>query len=169
MQRVEYEHMGLDDIICKKRKKLSHHATSRMNLPKILSETESESEEMDQRRSAKKYRASTEAINDATIVEEMTKLRNENTQYKLMVDQLTTAALKRDEELERKQVLLESFKENSKLVAKLREMVECPVCLELPREGPVPVCPNGHVVCSPCLRRRRQIEGELITSCPSCR
>ena len=31
-------------------------------------------------------------------------------------------------------------------------LVECPVCLSLPREDrAVPCCPRGHFVCSPCL------------------
>ena len=45
------------------------------------------------------------------------------------------------------------------LVGKLRDKVECPVCLELPRQSPVHVCPNGHVVCAECVR----------TKCPTCR
>eukprot|EP00092_Neocalanus_flemingeri_P032245 GFUD01035050.1.p1 GENE.GFUD01035050.1~~GFUD01035050.1.p1 ORF type:complete len:288 (+),score=48.45 GFUD01035050.1:103-966(+) len=46
-----------------------------------------------------------------------------------------------------------------KLTAKLREHIECPVCLETPRSCPVPVCPNGHFVCHVC---KRDI-------CPTCR
>jgi len=46
-------------------------------------------------------------------------------------------------------------KENSdrdrKMVAELKDKVECPVCLVVPREGPVPCCPHGHITCSPCL------------------
>ena len=45
------------------------------------------------------------------------------------------------------------------LVGKLRDKVECPVCLELPRQSPVHVCPNGHVICAGCVR----------TQCPTCR
>ena len=29
---------------------------------------------------------------------------------------------------------------------KLKENVECPVCMEIPRAGPMFVCPNGHFV-----------------------
>jgi len=36
------------------------------------------------------------------------------------------------------------------LVQKLRDKVWCPVCFKVPRSAPVPVCPNGHVVCSSC-------------------
>ena len=44
----------------------------------------------------------------------------------------------------------------NKLEAKLRNLVECPVCLALPRKGPVPCCANGHLVCSPCLGKLRE-------------
>ena len=39
--------------------------------------------------------------------------------------------------------------------------VECPVCLEVPKSGPVSVCPNGHLVCSECKTRTK--------TCPTCR
>merc|ERR1712059_161817 len=41
----------------------------------------------------------------------------------------------------------------------LRDKVECPVCLDVPKKAPIPVCPNGHVVCSKCVREK----------CPTCR
>jgi len=41
----------------------------------------------------------------------------------------------------------------------LKDKVECPVCLEIPRSGPVYVCPNGHAVCKKC----------KTESCPTCR
>jgi len=45
-------------------------------------------------------------------------------------------------------------------VGTLRKRVECPVCLEIPRSGPVFVCKNGHFVCQKCKRGG---------SCPTCR
>ena len=45
--------------------------------------------------------------------------------------------------------------EKKKFEAKLQNMVECPVCLTLPREGPVPCCANGHLVCNPCFGKLR--------------
>ena len=45
------------------------------------------------------------------------------------------------------------------LVRKLRDKVECPVCFDVPKSAPVPVCPNGHVVCVKCVRE----------VCPTCR
>ena len=45
------------------------------------------------------------------------------------------------------------------LVVKLQAKVECPVCFDVPKQAPVPVCPNGHVVCQGCKR----------DLCPTCR
>ena len=45
------------------------------------------------------------------------------------------------------------------MLEKLKDKMECPVCLDIPRSGPVPVCPNGHVVCKEC---KKDI-------CPICR
>jgi len=47
------------------------------------------------------------------------------------------------------------------LASKLREQVECPVCLDVPMPGPVSVCPNGHLVCAQCKTRTK--------TCPTCR
>jgi len=46
------------------------------------------------------------------------------------------------------------------LMQKVKEKIECPVCLDIPRKSPVPVCPNGHFVCEKC---------KTTDSCPSCR
>jgi len=45
------------------------------------------------------------------------------------------------------------------LVTKMQAKVECPVCFDVPKQAPVPVCPNGHVVCQGCKR----------DLCPTCR
>jgi len=49
--------------------------------------------------------------------------------------------------------------EKNELQESLRARVECPVCYEVPTSGPLPVCPNGHIVCWKCNR----------ASCPVCR
>jgi hypothetical protein len=55
---------------------------------------------------------------------------------------------------------LESLqKKYSEITSKLRDQVECPVCLEVPTVGPIHVCPNGHFVCSKCKE----------ANCPTCR
>jgi hypothetical protein len=56
------------------------------------------------------------------------------------------------------QVLQENTKIKNALQA-ITDKVECPVCYTLPRSGPVPVCPRGHIVCSTCKRG----------TCPVCR
>ena len=39
-----------------------------------------------------------------------------------------------------------------KMLKEQQKLVECPVCLTLPREDrAVPCCPQGHFVCSPCM------------------
>ena len=43
-----------------------------------------------------------------------------------------------------------------KMLKEQQKLVECPVCLTLPRAGPVPCCANGHFVCSPCLGKLRE-------------
>jgi len=54
----------------------------------------------------------------------------------------------------------DSFKNKFMTVtSKLRDQIECPVCLEVPTSGPVFCCPNGHLVCSKC----------KDTYCPTCR
>eukprot|EP00092_Neocalanus_flemingeri_P017799 GFUD01019256.1.p1 GENE.GFUD01019256.1~~GFUD01019256.1.p1 ORF type:complete len:572 (-),score=137.83 GFUD01019256.1:36-1667(-) len=45
------------------------------------------------------------------------------------------------------------------LWTKLQAKVECPVCYYVPKQAPVSVCPNGHVVCQECKR----------DLCPTCR
>lgn len=66
----------------------------------------------------------------------------------------------RDDELnEVKAQLAEVTKKYEDFVKKLRDKVECPVCFEVPKCAPVPVCPNGHVVCVRCVR----------DTCPTCR
>ena len=54
----------------------------------------------------------------------------------------------------------------NKTLEEMRERVECQVCLLLPQSGPVPMCPNGHFICTSCKGRRRQ-EGK--DDCPTCK
>ena len=78
-------------------------------------------------------------------------------EQKLVVKELKKMLASRNEKL----LKIEDTKnkvedEKIKLEAKLRKLVECPVCLALPRKGPVPCCANGHLVCSPCLGKLRE-------------
>ena len=52
------------------------------------------------------------------------------------------------------------------VVEKMKEKVECPVCMEMPRKGPVPMCTNGHFICTPCLDKRKQ-DGKY--ECATCK
>jgi len=63
---------------------------------------------------------------------------------------------KNKELLEKHEILV---KKHGGLVQQLRDKVECPVCLDVPKKAPIPVCPNGHIVCSKCVR----------VECPKCR
>eukprot|EP00092_Neocalanus_flemingeri_P006404 GFUD01006894.1.p1 GENE.GFUD01006894.1~~GFUD01006894.1.p1 ORF type:complete len:377 (-),score=80.58 GFUD01006894.1:15-1145(-) len=55
--------------------------------------------------------------------------------------------------------LKRKLRESENFVGQLKEKIECPVCLEIPQTFPVPVCPNGHLVCNEC-------KGD---ACPTCR
>ena len=67
---------------------------------------------------------------------------------------------------EKTDLLLIAIKHN-KLMREARERLECPVCLVVPRMGPVPSCPSGHLTCYPCFLKMRQ-EGKG-GNCPTCR
>ena len=56
-------------------------------------------------------------------------------------------------------ILEEELKSEKKKIDGMKRQIECPVCLEVPRTGPVYTCPNGHLVCQKCKRE----------SCPMCR
>ena len=71
-----------------------------------------------------------------------------------------------------KRLLEEYAAEVSKLrrIAEEQEkIVECSICKTLPRDdGPVPCCPCGHFVCSPCLKQWQESQANSNT-CPTCR
>ena len=50
----------------------------------------------------------------------------------------------------------------AQLLGDVRSVLECPVCLTVPRQVPVPACPAGHVVCGSCRRH-------VTDKCPTCR
>ena len=50
----------------------------------------------------------------------------------------------------------------AQLLEDVRSVLECPVCLTVPRQVPVPACPAGHVVCGSCRRH-------VTDKCPTCR
>ena len=46
-------------------------------------------------------------------------------------------------------------------VSDVSDELQCPVCLLIPREVPIPACPVGHIVCKKCRVN--------VTICPTCR
>ena len=54
-----------------------------------------------------------------------------------------------------------SVQAHKDLLAELKATVECPVCFNTPREPPVPICRNGHVICRRCKSK--------CDNCPTCR
>ena len=63
--------------------------------------------------------------------------------------------------------LQKKLTDHEKALEEQQSMVECPVCLMLPREGPtVPCCPQGHFICSQCLDERKAQDKQ---DCPTCR
>eukprot|EP00092_Neocalanus_flemingeri_P002563 GFUD01002745.1.p1 GENE.GFUD01002745.1~~GFUD01002745.1.p1 ORF type:complete len:366 (+),score=80.48 GFUD01002745.1:43-1098(+) len=65
-----------------------------------------------------------------------------------------------DEKVHSKKIDNDKEKKKFKdFIEEMKDKIECPVCLEVPRSGPIPVCPNGHVVCNKC----------KTDSCPTCR
>jgi len=61
---------------------------------------------------------------------------------------------------------VEEVKKYKQVLEELQMLVECPVCMTTPKEGPMPSCPAGHLTCSPCLEVMRK-KGKK--TCPSCR
>ena len=80
--------------------------------------------------------------NKANVKKEMAKVAHDQLeveQAKLMVEEDRAKA---EEEITEMELMFEEQ----------LGLVECPVCLALPREDrPVPCCPQGHFVCSPCM------------------
>ena len=46
-------------------------------------------------------------------------------------------------------------------VSDVSDELQCPVCLQIPREVPTPACPVGHITCKNCRVN--------VTTCPTCR
>ena len=62
--------------------------------------------------------------------------------------------------------LVEEVTEQRTLIRELMAKIECPVCLTVPREGPLPCCPRGHIICSGCIEKIKEGGGR---DCPTCR
>merc|ERR1719234_2421756 len=71
-----------------------------------------------------------------------------------------------EEKIKVEERLIKVEDEKLQFEVKLQKLVECPVCLTLPRIRPLPCCANGHLVCSTCLEKTRR---EDNLDCPTCR
>jgi len=123
------------------------------------------------RRSARKpgkYKRMLRRSTSRRIGDELSNGSNQNKKAKMSLDpreweELVDAREERDIAREERDIAREEQGRISRkyedLVKKLRDKVECPVCFSIPKGAPVPVCPNGHVVCEGCLREK----------CPTCR
>ena len=54
-------------------------------------------------------------------------------------------------------------------MAKIKSLLKCPVCLDIPRCLPPPSCPSGHIVCLPCKTRLPHCPIVELPNCPTCR
>ena len=70
------------------------------------------------------------------------------------------------EELVNYKKVVEESKKSKQVLEELQMLVECPVCMTTPKEGPMPCCPAGHLTCAPCLEALRKKGSKM---CPSCR
>ena len=94
---------------------------------------------------------------------------NERKDYKIRrVDELSKDDFLELRELREK---VRKLEEDNRKWEQLRDMIECQVCLQVPRqEGPVPVCSNGHFLCCTC-RDRIRVDAEglgVLPKCPTC-
>ena len=60
--------------------------------------------------------------------------------------------MKRVMEEKEKNRLLKLVEESQQEKKKIMKMVECPVCMMVPRSDNIPVCKNGHITCEGCKR-----------------
>jgi len=106
----------------------------------------------------------------AALQDRVAKLLDENNtilkEKNKAIDQKNKIMVEKTEAVTEKTRLKKQMENMRKFVVELQGAVECPVCLVVPREGPVPCCPAGHITCSPCLERWR---GEGNEECPTCR
>ena len=76
-----------------------------------------------------------------------------------------TEKMLEEQKADHREMLEEQQAGHKKMLEEQQKIVECPVCLEMPREGPVPCCPHGHFVCSQCLDEMKK---EEKNDCPTC-
>ena len=55
----------------------------------------------------------------------------------------------------------QKYRIDSETTEKMLNLMECPVCLEVPRAAPIFSCRNGHLICGSCQPK--------VKCCPTCR
>ena len=112
--------------------------------------------------------------------EQLRSLEEQNEHLKISLEEMQADKKEKkeleeqNEQLKRQLEVVEvEKKEMDEVLEELRGMVQCPVCLSVPRQGgPVPVCRNGHFLCHTCKDGIRQealatgVGGQ--PKCPSC-
>ena len=89
---------------------------------------------------------------------ELTKLRKDLDEKEVMKSELKMKVGKQKKEMED---LTKKIELHDGFVAKLKNQIECPVCLGVPSEAPVFSCPNGHMICNRCKCK--------MDTCPTCK
>jgi len=87
---------------------------------------------------------------------EITKLRKDLDEKEVSVNELQVKVGKQKKEMEK---LNKKIEAHGAFVAKLKNRIECPVCLGVPSDAPVYSCPNGHMICKSC----------KMDTCPTCK
>jgi len=87
---------------------------------------------------------------------EITELRKDLDEKEVSESELQVKVGRQKKEMEK---LAKKIEAHDGFVSKLKNCIECPVCLGVPSDAPVYCCPNGHLICKSC----------KMDSCPICK
>ena len=113
---------------------------------KLLKQKDQKIKELTEQKVIKEHEVKRHQINQNQEINRLRQMQIEKHQEMTLLKQAQTL----------KNQKIEKFK---KFETEMTQSVECPVCFEVPLSGPIPMCPNGHHVCSSCKR----------SHCPTCR
>lgn len=95
--------------------------------------------------------------------EALNRKNKEFNQMKTELESSLNKGIHKDKQIQQKDKQLQlkdkQLRQKDKQLQQVKDKLECPVCMEVPRSGPVPICPNGHFVCHRC----------KDDTCPTCR
>jgi len=96
------------------------------------------------------------------------KMKTKVEEDRVKVEELDVKVEEEKIKLEMEKVKIEEERVKVEMMLKEQQrLVECPVCLAMPRENrAVPCCPQGHFVCSSC---KDQLTRQGKLDCPTCR